>query len=116
EAAPKDPPFVLILNAGIIHRAGPNRLHVTLARALSAAGFPVLRVDLSGLGDSPPREDGAAPLDAALADIRDILDTLQATRGVQRVVLMGLCSGADHSVIYAASDPRVVGVALLDPS
>lgn len=110
------PPFVVILNAGIIHRVGPNRLHVSLARALSAQGLPVLRVDLSGLGDSALREDGLAPLDAALADIRDVLDTLQATRGVQRVLLMGLCSGADHSVIYAASDPRVVGVVLLDPS
>jgi pimeloyl-ACP methyl ester carboxylesterase len=114
--AREDPPFVLILNAGIIHRVGPNRLHVSLARALSADGFPVLRVDLSGLGDSAAREDGSAPLEATMADIRDIIDTLQATRQVKRVVLMGLCSGADHSVIYAASDPRVVGVALLDPS
>ncbi|MBX3611480.1 MAG: alpha/beta fold hydrolase [Hydrogenophaga sp.] len=113
---PDDKPFVVILNAGIIHRVGPNRLHVSLARALSADGFPVLRVDLSGLGDSAAREDGAAPLEAAMADIKDVIDTLQATRKVQRVVLMGLCSGADHSVIYAASDPRVVGVALLDPS
>lgn len=114
--AREDPPFVIVLNAGIIHRVGPNRLHVSLARALSADGFPVLRVDLSGLGDSAPREDGSAPLDATLADIREIIDTLQATRQVKRVVLMGLCSGADHSVIYASTDPRVVGVALLDPS
>lgn len=113
---PQEPPFVVMLNAGIIHRVGPNRLHVTMARALSAAGFPVLRVDLSGLGDSPPREDGLAPLDAAMADIRDILDTLQATRQVDRFVLMGLCSGADHSVIHAADDPRVAGLVLLDPS
>ena len=116
ESAAPDLPFVVILNAGIIHRVGPNRLHVSLARALSAQGLSVLRVDLSGLGDSLLREDGQPPLDAALADIRDVLDTLQATRGVRRVLLVGLCSGADHSVIYAASDPRVVGVVLLDPS
>jgi hypothetical protein len=41
---------------------------------------------------------------------------LQATRQVQRVVLVGLCSGADHSIIYAGTDERVVGVALMDPS
>ncbi len=111
-----DAPFVVILNAGIIHRVGPNRMHVLMARALSAAGFGVLRVDLSGLGDSEARDDGLAPLDATLADIRDILDTLESTRQVRRVVLAGLCSGADHSVIYAGSDPRVVGVALMDPS
>lgn len=111
-----DAPFVVILNAGIIHRVGPNRLHVLLARALADLGLNVLRVDLSGLGDSEARGDGLAPLDAVMADIREILDMLQATRQVQRVVLVGLCSGADHSVIYAGSDPRVVGLVLLDPS
>lgn len=116
QVPPSEAPFVVILNAGIIHRVGPNRMHVQLARTLAAAGFGVLRVDLSGLGDSEARNDGLAPLDATLADIRDILDTLQATRQVQRVVLVGLCSGADHSIIYAGSDPRVVGVALMDPS
>lgn len=110
------PPFVVILNAGIIHRVGPHRLHVQLARALAAQGVDVLRVDLSGLGDSEPRDDGLPPLDASLADIRDVLDTLEATRQVNRVVLMGLCSGADHSVIYAGTDPRVVGTVLMDPS
>ncbi|MBU7574157.1 MAG: alpha/beta fold hydrolase [Hydrogenophaga sp.] len=115
-SAVPDAPFVVILNAGIIHRVGPNRMHVLLARALAAAGFGVLRVDLSGLGDSEARDDALPPLDATLADIREILDMLQATRQVQRVVLVGLCSGADHSIIYAGTDERVVGVALMDPS
>ncbi len=109
-------PFIVILNAGIIHRVGPNRMHVALARVLAAAGFSVLRFDLSGLGDSEARDDGLAPLEGNLADIREVIDMLQATRQVRRVVLVGLCSGADHSVIYAASDPRVAGVVLLDPS
>ncbi len=111
-----DAPFVVILNAGIIHRVGPNRMNVTLARVLAAHGFSVLRFDLSGLGDSEMRADGLAPLEASLADIREVLDMLQTTRNVQRVVLVGLCSGADHSVIYAGTDPRVAGVVLLDPS
>ena len=111
-----DAPFVVILNAGIIHRVGPNRMNVTLARVLAAHGFSVLRFDLSGLGDSEMRADGLAPLEASLADIREVLDMLQATRNVHRVVLVGLCSGADHSVVYAGTDPRVAGVVLLDPS
>lgn len=111
-----DAPFIVLLNAGIIHRVGPNRMHVTLARRLAAAGFSVLRFDLSGLGDSEPRPDGLPLLDAAMADVREALDMLEATRQVRRVVLMGLCSGADHSVIYAGRDSRVVGVVLLDPS
>lgn len=108
-------PTIVILNAGIIHRVGPSRLHVLLARELAAAGYTTLRFDLSGIGDSAARSDGLPPLDAALADIREVLDWLEATRGGRRVILAGLCSGAMHALCYAGSDKRVVGVVLLDP-
>lgn len=107
-------PTVVILNAGIIHRVGPNRLHVTLARELAARGVPSLRFDLSGLGDSEPRRDELPLLDGNLADIRAAVDAVSATTG--RVVLVGLCSGADLSIVYASSDERVIGAVLLDPS
>ena len=107
---------VLILNAGIIHRVGPNRLHVEVARALAEAGYTSLRFDLSGIGDSEKRADGLPPLQATLADVREVIDWLQASRNFNRFVLVGLCSGADHSLIYAGSDPRIVGLVLLDPS
>jgi len=111
-----DRPAVVILNAGIVHRVGPNRMFVTLARRLAAAGNFVVRFDLSGIGDSETRNDGLAPLDSSLADIREVLDTLESTRQIRRVVLVGLCSGADQAVIYGAKDPRVVGVVMIDPS
>jgi pimeloyl-ACP methyl ester carboxylesterase len=107
---------VVILNSGILHRVGANRMSVPLARALARAGHPVLRFDLSGLGDSDPRPDALSPLDATLADIGEALDTFAAARGIRRVILAGLCSGADHAVVYAARDPRVVGAVLLDPT
>jgi pimeloyl-ACP methyl ester carboxylesterase len=114
--SPADRPAIVILNAGIIHRVGPNRMFVALSRTLAAAGHVVVRFDLSGIGDSEPRADGLAPLDAALADIREVLDSLEATRQIKRVILIGLCSGADQAVIYGGGDPRVVGVVLIDPS
>jgi pimeloyl-ACP methyl ester carboxylesterase len=113
---PSDRPAIVILNAGIIHRVGPNRMFVGLSRLLAAAGHVVVRFDLSGIGDSEPRADGIAPLDAALADIREVLDSLETTRQTKQVILVGLCSGADQAVIYGASDPRVVGMVLIDPS
>lgn len=115
-SAQADLPVVVILNSGIIHRVGANRMSVVLARALSELGHTVLRFDLSGIGDSEPRADGLAPLEANLSDIKEALDSLQATRQARRFILVGLCSGADHSVVYAGSDPRVVGLVLLDPS
>jgi pimeloyl-ACP methyl ester carboxylesterase len=108
-------PAIVILNSGIIHRVGPNRMSVTLARSFASVGHLVLRFDLSGIGDSEPRVDALPPLEAALADIREALDWLESARGARRVILLGLCSGADHAAIYGGSDPRVVGAVLLDP-
>lgn len=115
-AAAPGRPAIVLLNAGIIHRVGPGRMSVLLARALAARGHAVLRFDLSGIGDSPARADGLAPVDGAMADIHEALDWLESARRFDRVVLMGLCSGADHSLVYAGKDPRVVGLALFDPS
>ena len=114
--APEDRPVFVILNTGIIHRVGHHRMYVTLARALAEAGYRVLRFDLSGIGDSESREDGLSLLDGVLADVREVIDWLVTARLAQRIILVGLCSGADHSLVYGISDPRVCGVVLLDPS
>lgn len=114
--SPAERPTVVMLNSGIIHRVGANRMNVSLARRLAQAGFTVVRFDLSGIGDSEPRNDGLSPIEAVLADIREVLDALQASRGATRFILMGLCSGADHAVVYAPGDPRVVGIVQLDPT
>ena len=49
---------VLIFNAGSVHHVGPNRVSVTLARNLAAWGFPCLRFDHEGIGDSVRRGGG----------------------------------------------------------
>jgi pimeloyl-ACP methyl ester carboxylesterase len=107
---------IVILNSGIIHRVGHHRMYVPLSRMLAGAGFQVLRFDQSGIGDSDSREDGLSLLEGVLADVRDVVDWLVSTRGAQRIILMGLCSGADHSLVYGFSDARVCGLVLLDPS
>jgi pimeloyl-ACP methyl ester carboxylesterase len=109
-------PAVVFLNTGIVHRIGHNRMYVTFARLFAARGHVSARFDASGIGDTPPRTDGTQPVQAFLEDIRTVLDWLQDTQGVERVVLMGLCSGADHAVLYAHTDPRVVGLVLMDPT
>ena len=49
-------PTVIFLNVGLIGHHGPGRLWVELARACAAGGgVRCLRVDLSGIGDSPAR-------------------------------------------------------------
>ncbi len=109
-------PAVVILNTGVVHRVGHHRMYVTMARQLAASGHRVLRFDFSGIGDSNRRVDQLSPLNSCLADIADVLDSLEKNHGVKRVVLIGLCSGADHAVLYAHRDSRVVGMVLMDPS
>ncbi len=116
DCRPGERPAVVILNSGIIHRVGHHRMYVALARALAGAGHQVLRFDLSGIGDSERRVDALPWLEGVVADIREAVDWLAATQGVRRVIVLGLCAGADHALIYGMSDPRVCGLVLLDPS
>jgi pimeloyl-ACP methyl ester carboxylesterase len=115
-APASDEPAIVILNTGIVHRVGHNRMYVTLARELARHGRTVVRFDFSGIGDSEAREDGVPPLQACLEEIGLVLGWLEATHRMSRFILVGLCSGADHAVLYAQTDPRVTGLVLMDPT
>jgi uncharacterized protein len=111
-----DKPAIVILNSGVVHRIGHHRMYVTMARRLAAAGYPVLRFDFSGIGDSASRSDSLEPGAAAIADIASALDWLSETRGIKTAVLLGLCSGADIALKYGHTDDRIVALVLLDPT
>jgi len=120
-ASPREPPAnalpaVVILNTGIVHRVGHNRMYVTLSRMLAAGGHVVVRFDQAGIGDSAPRLDQLPPLQAGLADIAAVVDAVAKSYGMSRFVLIGLCSGADQAVLYGHTDPRVVGLVIMDPT
>jgi len=109
-------PYFVLVNAGVVHRVGSNRLYVDIARAMAERGYPVLRFDLSGLGDSDDVHAGASLAEAALMDITAAFDFLQQTRQACSFVIGGLCSGANSSILTAFSDDRVTAVLLIDPS
>lgn len=115
EGADPTTPLVVFLNAGIIHRTGPARLYVQLARALAQGGFPSLRFDLSGIGDSGRSGGGQGSLrEGVRADIGSALEFASEASGARRFVLLGLCSGADHALDAGARRDDVVGTVLLD--
>lgn len=107
-------PTAVILNAGIVHRVGPFRLHVDIARNLAQQGYSTLRIDLSGLGDSAARTGKVTADDRATMDVADALNHLEEKIGSDRFVLIGLCSGAYNAHQAAIKDDRVVGAVFLD--
>lgn len=115
DPAQAQPVGVVVVVGGPQYRAGSHRQFVLLARALGAAGFPVLRYDVRGMGDS----SGAQRSFEALGDdIGAAIDALQVARPeIRRVVLWGLCDGASAALIYLddCRDPRVHGVCMLNP-
>ena len=105
---------VILLNAGIVHRVGPGRIYVKIARALSAIGLLTLRFDFSGVGDSMVRHDHLCFDQSAISEVRDAMEFLTATRGIKQFILLGGCSGAQISMETACCDSRVTGAVLIN--
>jgi pimeloyl-ACP methyl ester carboxylesterase len=105
---------VILLNAGLLHRVGASRLNVHLARSLANDGYPVLRFDFSGIGDSDARRDELALDESAVAEIGCAMDKLSEVSTVGTFVIIGLCSGADMAFNVAQTNPRVSGIVQID--
>ena len=109
-----DTPACLFLNAGVVHRIGPHRINVKLARALAAVGIASIRIDLSGMGDSPPAPGAVHSGEQTVRDLQDAMTHLEQTLGIRRFIVFGLCSGAVHAYWLAQRDERIVGVTMFD--
>jgi len=111
---PAETPGVIVLNAGLVHRIGPFRLHVELARRLNACGYPTLRFDLSTVGDSAASEESQTREQQVCADVDDAMTLLGEQAGCTRFVVIGLCSGAQNAHTVACVDPKIAGAVFLD--
>ncbi len=118
DSARAELPAIILLNAGTVHRVGSHRLYVPLARRWAALGFHVLRVDLSGIGDSPVpaggRENLTYPRDG-LDDVRAAMDFLAGATASGTFILAGLCSGGDIAFQLGFREPRVAGAIMMNP-
>ncbi|MES2018651.1 MAG: hydrolase 1, exosortase A system-associated [Pseudomonadota bacterium] len=104
---------VLIVVGGPQYRAGSHRQFTLLARSLAEQGIAAMRFDYRGMGDS---EGEMRDFESVGDDLRAAVDAFfLAVPGMTEVVLWGLCDAASASALYAASDARVAGLALLNP-
>lgn len=108
------PVAVLLCNAGVIQRIGPHRINVKLARHLASQGFAVLRMDLSGQGDSQRSNSTLGFEEQAVADLRAGMDHVERLAGTRQFALAGICSGAHHGLSTALADARVAALWMLD--
>lgn len=106
---------VVFISGGYQYRAGSHRQTVRLSRHLASAGITSLRFDLAGLGDATGTVVGFENLTPQLLAAIKALTQLRPE--IQRIVLWGLCDGASAALLHLhnAQDPRIVGLALVNP-
>jgi uncharacterized protein len=91
-----------------------HRAFRQLAMLLAKAGFPVIRFDYFGTGDSSGAADEGT-FDRWTNDIETAVDEIKDTAGVSRVSLIGLRIGATLAARVQASRDDVVRAVLWDP-
>ena len=104
---------VIIVVGGPQYRVGSHRLFVQLARRIANAGFPVLRFDYRGMGDSQGEFAGFEHIQDDIACAIEKFAALEPQ--VSQIVLLGLCDAATAASFYASSDDRVTGLVMLNP-
>lgn len=101
---------VVVLNAGLINRAGPFRMNIELAERLARHRIDLFRFDLPGVGDA--LAGGGSRQEER---VRIAMDTVASVTGSDRFIVGGVCSAADLAWKLPAVDARVRGLLLLDP-
>ncbi len=107
---------VLLLNSGVERNIGPGRAWVSWSRTLAAAGSTVLRLDLSGVGNSGTWPGKPAFHNYGPETFDDVALGIASLRsmGHQKIVIVGLCASA-YSALGTAVQPGVVGIVSLSP-
>jgi len=96
--------IVIFTNTGAAHHAGPNRIHVDVARLLAKHGISTLRIDISNIGDSSENYEQDPPNeypDCATDDINSAINYVDSILKKREIILCGISAGA-HNIFHAA--------------
>ena len=86
-----------------------------LAIRIAAAGFPVIRFDYHGTGDSVGSDRDPGRVAAWRASVAAAIDEVRARGGVDRAIVVGLSLGALFATLAAAERDDIVGLVLWSP-
>lgn len=105
---------VLFCHAFAEEKAVSHRILFEFAMALCRQGYPVLRFDYRGCGDSEG-DFNEMSLSSQLSDIRQACNFLLEYPGVDRLCLFGLRLGGTFAALVAEDDPRIRDLVLWEP-
>lgn len=107
------PAAVVIAVGGPQYRVGSHRQFVLLARHLAQHGFPSLRFDCRGMGDS---EGAIRSFEDIAPDLHAAVDMLRsACPAARQIVVWGLCDAASAALMHATSHLDVRGIVAANP-
>jgi pimeloyl-ACP methyl ester carboxylesterase len=111
---------VAVLICGALSREALDSHHSmrVLADAFAQAGYPTMRFDYAGAGDSADPAEIAVPAEfwsIWQSNVHEAADRLRRTTGARRLILCGLRIGATLAALAAASRDDVAGLILLAP-
>lgn len=91
------------------------RTFVCWAELLSTAGFPVLRFDYAGAGDSPGTDEEPGRVAAWIASVHAAVDEARRISGSDRVALAGIHLGATMAAVVASERPDIAALVAWGP-
>jgi predicted alpha/beta hydrolase len=109
---------VLLLGTGTDGTAGQGDANVRLARSLAAIGIPVLRLDFSGIGESPTSDIQVENMSYARVRTRDIAVAAQWVKDRfqnAKCTAVGMCTGAFYAIHAAAEGVPLNSVVAINP-
>ena len=111
-----DAPVLIILNTGANSHVGWGRQTVETARRLAQSGISTLRIDSSGVGETPDlpnRPTRVFYVPDSRADVVAAVDWLE-TQGFHNPAVAGICSGAYLAFQTALIEPRLCAAAMIN--
>jgi len=110
---PKKTAIVVVVAGGPQYRVGCARQIILWSRKLASEGFPVLRFDYRGFGDSGGEFKGFEYIDD---DIQSAIDCIfQKIPELEDIVLWAECNAASAVMMYAWKDRRVKKLIMQNP-
>jgi alpha-beta hydrolase superfamily lysophospholipase len=111
---------VAVLICGALSREALDSHHSlrVLADAFAQAGYPTMRFDYAGAGDSADPAPAGVPTEfwsIWQGNIHEAADRLRRTTGARRLILCGLRIGATLAALAAESREDIAGLILLAP-